>query len=271
MHVDSIDQYISACRNIDSHIKKINNRLRGEDKEPLGEAEEQQIRAQAANDLLAHLVLVVDEFTELKRFSTESNNVDFIGEITTIARVGRSLGFHIILISQNIEGAITDDIRVNSKSRLCLKVATRQASKEMLGNDLAASPSMPGHGRAYLLVGTGSKFEYFQSGYAGAVAEENFELPMEMIEASKTGSYTRFYHSEKDNIDAIRRKKELEAAGRLETQLNALVGAIKTYYNRNRERYPKVHIVFEKPLPGRLVYENGNVYEERDGRFELMR
>ncbi len=271
MHVDSIDQYISACRNIDSHIKKINNRLRGEDKEPLSEAEEQQIRAQAENDLLAHLVLVVDEFTELKRFSTESNNVDFIGEITTIARVGRSLGFHIILISQNIEGAITDDIRVNSKSRLCLKVATRQASKEMLGNDLAASPSMPGHGRAYLLVGTGSKFEYFQSGYAGAVAEENFELPMEMIEASKTGSYTRFYHSEKDNIDAIRRKKELEAAGKLETQLNALVGAIKTYYNRNSERYPKVHIVFEKPLPGKLVYENGNVYEERDGRFELMR
>ena len=271
MHVDSIDQYISACRSIDSHIKKINNRLRGEDKEPLTEQEEQQIRSQAKNDPLAHLVLVVDEFTELKRFSTESNNVDFIGEITTIARVGRSLGFHIILISQNIEGAITDDIRVNSKSRLCLKVATRQASKEMLGNDLAASPSMPGHGRAYLLVGTGSKFEYFQSGYAGAVAEENFELPTEMIEASKTGTYTSFYRSEKDNTDAIRRKKELEAQGMLETQLNAVVGAIKTYYNRNRSNYPKVHKIFEKPLPGRIVYENGSIYEERDGRFELMR
>ncbi|MBR1393330.1 MAG: cell division protein FtsK [Ruminococcus sp.] len=271
MHVDSINQYISACRNIDSHIKKINNRLRGEDKEPLTEAEEEQIRTQARENSLAHLVLVVDEFTELKRFSTESNNVDFIGEITTIARVGRSLGFHIILISQNIEGAITDDIRVNSKSRLCLKVATRQASKEMLGNDLAASPSMPGHGRAYLLVGTGSKFEYFQSGYAGAVAEENFEMPMEMVEASKTGGYTKFYRSEKDNLDALRRKKELEAQGKLETQLNAVVGSIKTYYNRNKQRYPKVHIIFEKPLPGRMVFENGNIYEERDGRFELMR
>ena len=271
MHVDNIDQYISACRSIDPHIRKINNRLKGEDKEPLTEAEEQQIRDQAKNDPLAHLVLVVDEFTELKRFSTESNNVDFIGEITTIARVGRSLGFHIILISQNIEGAITDDIRVNSKSRLCLKVATRQASKEMLGNDLAASPSMPGHGRAYLLVGTGSKFEYFQSGYAGAVAEENFELPTEMIEASKTGGYTKFYSSEKDNTDTIRRKKELEAQGKLETQLNAVVGSIKTYYNRNKANYPKVHIIFEKPLPGRMVYENGRIYEERDGRFELMK
>lgn len=53
-----------------------------------------------------NLVLVVDEFTELKRFSSESNDVDFIAEITTIARVGRTLGFHIILVSQNIEGAI---------------------------------------------------------------------------------------------------------------------------------------------------------------------
>ena len=213
MHVDSINQYIAACRDIDSHIKKINNRLKGEDMKPLSAAEEQAIRDQARDNCLAHLILVVDEFTELKRFSGENDDVDFIGEITTIARVGRSLGFHIILISQNIEGAITDDIRVNSKSRLCLKVATRQASKEMIGNDLAASPTMPGYGRAYLLVGTGSKFEYFQSGYAGAVAEENFEIPMEIIEASKSGVYTKFYRSEKDNLEAERRKKELEAQG----------------------------------------------------------
>ncbi len=271
MHVDSINQYISACRNIDSHIKTINNRLKGEDKEPLSAAEEKAIRDQARDNCLAHLVLVVDEFTELKRFSSESNDVDFIGEITTIARVGRSLGFHIILISQNIEGAITDDIRVNSKSRLCLKVATRQASKEMIGNDLAASPTMPGHGRAYLLVGTGSKFEYFQSGYAGAVAEENFEFPTEITEASKNGTYSRFYRSEKDNVDAIKRKKELEAQGKLETQLNVIVGKIKTYYNQNKSKYPKVHIIFEKPLPGKIVYESGKIYEEKDGSFEIMR
>lgn len=92
---------------------------------------------------LSHLVLVVDEFTELKRFSSESNDVDFIAEITTIARVGRTLGFHIILVSQNIEGAITDDIRVNSKARICLKVATKQASKEMIGTPAAAAPTMP--------------------------------------------------------------------------------------------------------------------------------
>ena len=141
----------------------------------------------------------------------------------------------------------------------------------MIGNDLAASPTMPGNGRAYLLVGTGSKFEYFQSGYAGAVAEENFELPMEIIEASKNGVYTKFYRSEKDNLAAKKRKKELEAQGRLETQLNAIVGRVKTYYDQNKQKYPKVHIIFEKPLPNRIVYEGGAIYEEKDGIFELMK
>ena len=271
MHVDSINQYIDACKNIEAHIKKINNRLRGEDKETLSEEETEQLRRQASENSLAHLILVVDEFTELKRFSTESNDVDFIGEITTIARVGRSLGFHIILISQNIEGAITDDIRVNSKSRLCLKVATRQASKEMIGNELAASPTMPGHGRAYLLVGTGSKFEYFQSGYTGSVAEENIELPTEIIEASKNGAYSTFYRSEKDNTDVIRKKKELTEQGKLETQLNVIVGSIKTYFNKNRNRYPQPHIIFQKPLPNDIVFEDGRIYEEKDGRYELVR
>lgn len=45
---------------------------------------------------------------------------------------------------------------MNSRARLCLKVATRDASKEMIGTDLAASPLMPGNGRAYLL-GMGRK------------------------------------------------------------------------------------------------------------------
>lgn len=271
MHVDSINGYIKACRDITSHIKSINNRLRGENKEEMSKKEEQAIRNQAKNDPLSHLILVVDEFTELKRFSSENNDIDFIGEITTLARVGRSLGFHIILISQNIEGAITDDIRVNSKSRLCLKVATRQASKEMIGNDFAASPTMPGNGRGYLLVGTGSKFEYFQSAYSGATVEDNMEAPIEIVEASKTGAYTVFYRSETDNLEYIQRKKELENSGRLETQLNAIVGAIKTYYDLNSSRYPAPHIVFQKPLPNKMILKDNVIYAYQDGKYEPVR
>ena len=38
----------------------------------------------------------------------------------------------------------------------------------MLGTTDAAAATMPGHGRAYILVGTGSRYEYFQSAYTGA-------------------------------------------------------------------------------------------------------
>lgn len=77
MYVDSINGYIKACRDITSHIKSINNRLRGENKEEMSKKEEQAIRNQAKNDPLSHLILVVDEFTELKRFSSENNDIDF--------------------------------------------------------------------------------------------------------------------------------------------------------------------------------------------------
>ena len=264
MRVDSIDGYISACRNIEEHIKN-----KASDK-GLTDEEADQIRRQAKRDVLSHLILIVDEFTELKRFSSDKNDLDFIGEITTIARVGRSLGIHIILVSQNIEGAITDDIRVNSKSRLCLKVATRQASKEMIGNDLAASPNMPGNGRAYLLVGTGSKFEYFQSAYTGANILDNIEIPTTIIEASKSGRYTQFYDSEKDNTDMHKRKAMLKERGELKTQLSAVVNGICEYHKQHGSDYATPHIVFQNPLPNKIILKEGKVWSFVKGKYEPM-
>lgn len=243
LHVDSIDGYIEACNHIEAHIEK---------KKIVGD-EAALVRETAKTDRLSHLLLVVDEFTELKRFSSENGDLDFMGEITTLARVGRSLGFHIILISQNIEGAITDDIRVNSRARLCLKVATRQASKEMIGNDLAASPFMPGNGRAYLLVGTGSKFEYFQSAYSGAGTEER--IPVEITLASKSGRYTRFYRSDKDNREQLRRIAELKRAGAEKSQLEEIAASICRMYEKHSDILAAPHVVFSSPLSTRIAWD----------------
>lgn len=257
MRVDSIDGYVSACRNIDSHI----------DKKQIPQNEVNEVKRIAKMEPLSHLILVVDEFTELKRFTTENNDIDFMGEITTLARVGRSLGFHIILISQNIEGAITDDIRVNSKSRLCLKVATKQASKDMLGTDVAASPSMPGNGRAYLLVGTGSKFEYFQSGYSGASSIE--DSPLDITLASKTGAYTRFYRSTRDNKKLIAQIDKLKKAGKMKTQLEEIVSNIELCYLKNQKQMAQRHIIFNAPLPKCIIYDKAThkpvEIDEREG------
>lgn len=246
LYVDSIDAYISACNDIEAHIQKKN--VSGE--------EADELRRIAKEDKLSHLILIVDEFTELKRFTNENNDVDFMGEITTIARVGRSLGFHIILISQNIEGAITEDIRVNSRARLCLKVATKQASKDMIGTELAASPYMPGNGRAYLLVGTGSKFEYFQSGYSGAGEEE--EVPVNITLASKYGAYTEFYNSEKDNTKLRSFRESQKKQGIAKTQLEAIADAICSVYSKEKSKINTPHMIFRSPLPSRIVLGKDN-------------
>ncbi len=272
MGVDNIDDYIRACRDIEAHIEKLRPK-KGEksQEETIDFEREKEIRRLAAERPLPHLILVVDEFTELKCFSNENNDVDFIKEITKIARVGRSLGFHIILVSQNIEGAITDDIRVNSKSRLCLKVATRQASKEMINTDLAAAPTMPGNGRAYLLVGTGSKFEYFQSAYSGVntfkkvtFSQEqlkDMQISTKIMQADKNGDYTVFYDSDKDNTDVIQLKTQEAKNGNMDTQLNAFNNAIMNYYQQHhtenipqsRTEIPTPRIVFQPPLPERVI------------------
>ena len=243
LHVDSIDGYIEACNNIQAHIEK--KKITGE--------EAVMVMRTAREDRLSHLLLVVDEFTELKRFTSENGDLDFMGEITTLARVGRSLGFHIILISQNIEGAITEDIRVNSRARLCLKVATRQASKDMIGTELAASPFMPGNGRAYLLVGTGSKFEYFQSAYSGAGTEER--IPVEITLASKTGVYTRFYRSDKDNREQLKKVAELKRTGAEKSQLEEITESICRIYNEYGSQMADRHIVFSTPLSSCIAWD----------------
>ena len=248
MHVDNVDDYIKACRNIESHIKSKN----------IPPKEQDEVKRIANDEKLSHLILVVDEFTELKRFSSENSDIDFIGQITTIARVGRSLGYHICLISQNIQGAITEDISVNSKSRLCLKVATRQASKEMIGNELAAAPSMPGCGRAYLLVGTGSKFEYFQSAYSGSKILSSDadrdeaglnDMAFQITELVPSGDYTVFYQSDKDNTQVDKRMKELSEQGKLQSQLEAITASIERVYKKNKVSLSRPHKVFQEPLP----------------------
>lgn len=252
--VDNVDSYIRALRVI-KEIKGMQNTEENQEKiEKLKKKLNDKQKEALKKDLedlcpLSHLVLVVDEFTELKRFSSESSDIDFIAEITTIARVGRTLGFHIILVSQNIEGAITDDIRVNSKARICLKVATKQASKEMIDSPAAAAPTMPLNGRAYLLVGTGSRFEYFQSAYTGANKNMDIEAPVLVTEVTNSGKFNPdFYSSKKDNE---RERKKNANVSEHDTQLAYITKTI-IEMSKDMER-PKP--IFQPPLPGEIADE----------------
>lgn len=115
---------------------------------------------------LPHLIMIVDEFAELK-----AEHPDFMKELISAARIGRSLGVHLILATQKPAGQVDEQIWSNSRFRLCLRVQSREDSNEVLKSPLAAEIREPG--RAYLQVGNNEVFELFQSAYSGAPAEKS--------------------------------------------------------------------------------------------------
>lgn len=110
---------------------------------------------------LPHLFIISDEFAELKK-----EQPDFMTELTSTARVGRSLGVHLILATQKPGGVVDDQIRSNSRFHVCLKVQDNGDSMEMLGRTEAAA--LVDTGRFYLQVGNNELFEIGQSAWAGA-------------------------------------------------------------------------------------------------------
>ena len=114
-----------------------------------------------ATEPLPHLFLISDEFAELK-----VNQPDFIKKLVSIARVGRSLGVHLILATQKPSGVVDDQIWSNSRFKIALKVADRSDSNEMLHTPDAAEITQTG--RAYLQVGNNEVYELFQSAWSGA-------------------------------------------------------------------------------------------------------
>jgi S-DNA-T family DNA segregation ATPase FtsK/SpoIIIE len=110
---------------------------------------------------LPHLVIVADEFAELYH-----EQRDFINELVSAARVGRSLGVHLVLATQKPDGVVDDQIWSNSKFKMCLKVQTESDSNGVLKKPDAAFIREPG--RAYIQIGNDEIYELFQSAYSGA-------------------------------------------------------------------------------------------------------
>lgn len=76
---------------------------------------------------LAHLIIIIDEFAELKK-----EHPEFIQEIISISRIGRSLGMHLILCTQKPTGVVDDQIKSNTNFKICLKVNSEIDSKEII-------------------------------------------------------------------------------------------------------------------------------------------
>lgn len=117
---------------------------------------------------IPHLFLISDEFAELKKEQPE-----FMKELVSAARIGRSLGIHLILATQKPSGVVDDQIWTNSRFKLALKVQNEADSKEIIKTADAATITQPG--RAYLQVGNNEIYELFQSAFSGAVYSSDEE------------------------------------------------------------------------------------------------
>ena len=111
-------------------------------------------------DPLAHLFIICDEFAELK-----DQQPDFMDELVSAARIGRSLGIHLILATQKPSGVVDEQIWSNSKFKVCCKVQTADDSNEMIRRPDAAY--LKESGRFYLQVGYDEYFILGQSAYSG--------------------------------------------------------------------------------------------------------
>lgn len=115
---------------------------------------------------LPHLFIISDEFAELK-----SQQPEFMDQLISTARIGRSLGVHLILATQKPSGVVNEQIWANSKFKICLKVQDRADSNDMLKRPDAAE--LAETGRFYLQVGYNELFELGQSAWAGAAYQDS--------------------------------------------------------------------------------------------------
>lgn len=151
---------------INSEMKRRQKKF-NEVKDKLGESTidiykyQKYYREGLIDEPIPHLFIISDEFAELK-----SQQPEFMDELISTARIGRSLGVHLILATQKPAGVVNDQIWSNSKFKVCLKVQTKQDSMEMLKRPEAAS--IKETGRFYLQVGYDELFEQGQSAWAGA-------------------------------------------------------------------------------------------------------
>ena len=110
---------------------------------------------------MPHLFVVADEFAELK-----AQEPEFMDGLVSAARIGRSLGVHLVLATQKPTGVVSDQIQANSRFRVCLRVADAADSREVIRRPDAAA--LEGPGRFLLLVGYDERYVLGQAAWAGA-------------------------------------------------------------------------------------------------------
>ena len=185
---------------------------------------------------LPHLFIISDEFAELKKQQPE-----FMDELISTARIGRSLGVHLILATQKPGGVVNDQIWSNTKFRVCLKVQDRSDSMEMLKRPEAAELKQTG--RFYLQVGYNEYFALGQSAWCGAGY-----FPQDEVLEEKDDAVTFVDRAGRVMLNA---KPKTEKRKAVSKQIVAIVKYLSDLAVRENI---KVRSLWMEPLPEKLEF-----------------
>ena len=127
------------------------------------------------------LLIVVDEFRMLI-----DSMPDAMAELMRIATIGRSLGLHLVLATQRPQGAISQDIRANIATSICLRVASAQDSYNLLEHESAAYISAAHPGAGYVRLPDGRSLP-FRAPLVDAVPSSSDARPVQVLGLEERG------------------------------------------------------------------------------------
>ncbi|MFF4606110.1 type VII secretion protein EccCa [Streptomyces sp. NPDC001339] len=178
------------------------------------------LRASQRPDLeaLPHLFVVIDEFGELL-----TAKPDFIDLFLSIGRIGRSIGVHLLLSSQRIEGGHLKGLDTYLSYRLGLRTFSADESRTVLDTtDAFHLPPLPGFG--YLKVDT-SHYERFKASYVSGA----YHGPVQREDEEDTGPLALPYDTYNTAAGAENPDAQEPAVRRRETgptELGVMVGQL---------------------------------------------
>ena len=201
-----------------------------------------------AGELLAplpYLLLIVDEFGELL-----TARPDFIDLFVAVGRLGRSLGMHLLLASQQLDEGRLRGLEGHLSYRIALRTFSASESRVVLGvPDAYELPPIPGSG--YLKVGT-TVYTRFRA----AVVSLPY-APARPVAAPVARARPFYLQAElPPRVEAMRRPAQ-DGATTLEVAVERLHDAA-----------PRVHQVWLPPLEPRVSLDT--VLGDEPSRRQLM-
>lgn len=151
--------------------------------------------------VLPRVLLIVDEFQQLFLEATNIEGMQITDVLTSITKLGRATGFHLMFASQEMSGTMSQNVFSNFKARFAL-ACDAEVSSRVLGNSGAANLDKKGLVLANVGAGKEDTNQLFKVPF---VSEEYFyEYLQEITDLGskvKFNSVHKFY--QEDSIKGI--------------------------------------------------------------------